>query len=452
MTTELSEFLADLGSRRQRLLQLVRPDEPAALIEELTELGEQLMIAEEELRVQQEELAAADARMRALMQEREELCGDAAQPYLLTDRRGVVLRANPAAYRLIRQPAIRTTPRPVATWFEVADRPAIRTMISRLASGQDGQAEGRAVLVRADRSTLAVHVTVTATTGADPTQLELLWRLEAEPTDGEPPDQHRAEADPPVALRLVPEPAEAAVGERAAPVRYELADDLVMLAVELAGCETEEHLLSVAVEEARRLVPHAEHAALLLPRRRGQFDRVESAGGPGVVYLRQEIDLREGPTFAALAGPSPVLVADTRSETRWKAFAAATAGAGARSVLSVSVSVSVPAGDRVLGALSVYACRPNAFDTGSAAAASMLAIQLGLSLDHLRTVHNLRAGLASRAEIGEAMGVLMERHRVTREMAFQMLVRASQHNNVKLHEIARNVSETGENPRMRDQR
>ena len=122
---DLDRFLADLGGRRARLLELVDPQDPgvAALVEELTDLGEQLIVADEELRVQQEELAAARQQVENLAHERDVLLQASAHPYVLTDYRGVVLRANRAAERLIRQPAARRAPRPIATWFEVADRP-----------------------------------------------------------------------------------------------------------------------------------------------------------------------------------------------------------------------------------------------------------------------------------------------------------------------------------------
>lgn len=435
MTSELDEFLADLGGRRHRLLQSVDPDDPTALIEELTEFGEQLVMAEEELRVQQEELLAAGARIDALVQEREELRSSAPQPYVLTDRRGVVLRTNPAADRLIRRPAIRVTSRPIATWFEVADRPAVRTVITRVTSGQQDRAEVTAVLKRSDRTTVTVHVTVTSTPGGDPLEPELLWRLEDEQLLV---GQASASGQPP-ALQLVAEPESAS--EPAASAQRELANELTALAVELAACETEEHLLAVAVEHARRLVPHAQHAGVLL-HRRGTVERAASTDEPVPTCLRYEIELREGPALAVLAQRLPALLADTRSEQRWTAFAQAAAEAGVRSILAVDVA----AGVKALGALALYSESPHAFDSEAVAVASMVATQLGLSLNHLRMVHNLQAGLLTRAEIGEAMGVLMERHRITSQDAFQMLVLSSQKNNVKLHTIAQVVAETGQDP------
>jgi len=59
---------------------------------------------------------------------------------------------------------------------------------------------------------------------------------------------------------------------------------------------------------------------------------------------------------------------------------------------------------------------------------------------------NLHAALSSRETIGEAMGILMERERITAHQAFDILRRASQHLNVKLREVAQNLIDTGEDP------
>lgn len=431
MTSELDRFLADLGGRRERLLQLVRPENgtEAALLDELTELGERLIIAEEELRVQQEELGAAVEQAQRLSHERDELRSSSPQPYVLTDRRGVVLRTNAAAERLIRQPPIRATPRPIATWFEVPDRPAIRSMISRIVTDRETQAQARAVIRRSDNSTVPVLVTTTA--AADHAGLQWELRIEdAEPATGA--------ADQP-ALRLVAEPQPTA---EPASAGLGLAGRLTRLAAELAGCESEQHLLAVALERARQLVPGTCHAGVLLRRRRGVLSADASTGEPVPGYDHEQLARGAGPALAALSERKPVLVADTTAEPRWPALASVAAQLGIRSILSIDLA----AGDTVLGALSLYAAEPDAFDESATAIASLLAVQVGLALEHLRTVRDLRAGMATREVIGEAIGILIERRRITERQAFQLLVRASQHNNIKLHQIARLVCETGEDP------
>jgi AmiR/NasT family two-component response regulator len=74
-----------------------------------------------------------------------------------------------------------------------------------------------------------------------------------------------------------------------------------------------------------------------------------------------------------------------------------------------------------------------------------------ITLAHAEQVANLRRALGSRQTIGEAVGILMERHRFTTDLAFARLVSASQHGQIKLRDLAAQLTETAKNqtPRSR---
>jgi hypothetical protein len=59
-------------------------------------------------------------------------------------------------------------------------------------------------------------------------------------------------------------------------------------------------------------------------------------------------------------------------------------------------------------------------------------------------VEHLRRALASRDVIGQAKGILMERYKVTADDAFHLLVKSSQHENVRVADLALQLSQTGE--------
>lgn len=61
-------------------------------------------------------------------------------------------------------------------------------------------------------------------------------------------------------------------------------------------------------------------------------------------------------------------------------------------------------------------------------------------------IEQLKVALASRDVIGQAKGILMERHRMTAEQAFHELRRVSQHTNRRLADIAEQVALTGQLP------
>ena len=58
----------------------------------------------------------------------------------------------------------------------------------------------------------------------------------------------------------------------------------------------------------------------------------------------------------------------------------------------------------------------------------------------------LGQAIESHRLIGQAVGILIERHRTTPVEAFEMLRQASLHRNIKLREIAQRVVESGEEP------
>jgi AmiR/NasT family two-component response regulator len=60
-----------------------------------------------------------------------------------------------------------------------------------------------------------------------------------------------------------------------------------------------------------------------------------------------------------------------------------------------------------------------------------------------RTEHLQRALISSR-QIGMAMGILMARHRLTQEQAFERLRDLSQRSNVKLRDVAEQIICTGD--------
>jgi AmiR/NasT family two-component response regulator len=68
-------------------------------------------------------------------------------------------------------------------------------------------------------------------------------------------------------------------------------------------------------------------------------------------------------------------------------------------------------------------------------------------VDRLRSeIDHLQTALASRDVIGQAKGILMERHGIDADEAFERLVRISQTTNTKLHAVAATVAERAGEP------
>jgi GAF domain-containing protein len=156
----------------------------------------------------------------------------------------------------------------------------------------------------------------------------------------------------------------------------------------------------------------------------------------------------EGPCLDAVAHRLIFYAHDLDRDLRWLHFAPLARNAGIRSVLALPLT-----SDAQMGALNLYSRYPAAFGVDGRAKAAILVSMASLALsvahsheDEERRVADFHAALVSRETIGQAMGILMERERITAEAAFVILRRASQHLHIKLREVARNLIDTGEDP------
>jgi AmiR/NasT family two-component response regulator len=96
--------------------------------------------------------------------------------------------------------------------------------------------------------------------------------------------------------------------------------------------------------------------------------------------------------------------------------------------------------------LSLYSSRRRAFSPAGELVAPVFASRAAIAVAHADQVHNLRRAIGSRQVIGQAVGILMERHRLSADDAFERLVIVSQRAHVKLRDVAARMTETGEDP------
>ncbi|MFF2996479.1 GAF and ANTAR domain-containing protein [Streptomyces sp. NPDC057950] len=129
----------------------------------------------------------------------------------------------------------------------------------------------------------------------------------------------------------------------------------------------------------------------------------------------------------------------TEEKSRWPGFVPEALRLGVGSMMGFLLFTE----DEDFGALNLYSCRPGAFTEVSEDAAVMLASHAAVALSSARTHAQMEQAVATRHQIGEAMGILMGERHITEEQAFALLRRHSQENNVKLREVARQVCETG---------
>jgi GAF domain-containing protein len=149
-----------------------------------------------------------------------------------------------------------------------------------------------------------------------------------------------------------------------------------------------------------------------------------------------------GPCVDAARTQTVVCVDDMSSEQRWPDLPALAQAAGISSMLCLPLWID----DRVLGSLSIFSSRAYAFDHGHEQLAALFAAHAAIALADAQRNDNLREALRNRDVIGQAKGILMERHKITPEAAFERLSQRSQQRNRKLADLAEQLVETGELP------
>jgi hypothetical protein len=159
-----------------------------------------------------------------------------------------------------------------------------------------------------------------------------------------------------------------------------------------------------------------------------------------------QAQLHEGPCITAVDSPPDdgVVVAQDLARPpdadRWPRFAPHAVAHGYQSLLSTQLSTN--GGTRT--ALNLYSRAANTFDESARTTAGLFGLQAALLLYGANHARHLGQALESRDLIGQAKGILMERFRVTDEQAFRMLVSSSQNTNIKLVEVARWLTKTGD--------
>ncbi|MBP2371947.1 GAF and ANTAR domain-containing protein [Pseudonocardia parietis] len=164
-----------------------------------------------------------------------------------------------------------------------------------------------------------------------------------------------------------------------------------------------------------------------------------------------QAELHEGPCISAAEHPPAdgvVLAADLAEEpdtSRWPRFAPKAVEQGYRSMMSTSLS----ANGRIRAALNLYSRTAGVFDESARTLAGLFGAQAAVLLYGVDHAAQMAQALATRDMIGRAKGILMERFGVDDSHAFQMLVRSSQHTNLKLADIAASLTaDTGREHRL----
>jgi transcriptional regulator with GAF, ATPase, and Fis domain len=202
--------------------------------------------------------------------------------------------------------------------------------------------------------------------------------------------------------------------------------------------ETLQRTVDLAVET----IPGCEHAGISLVLGR----KIATPATSDAVALRVDAvqyEVGQGPCLDAIAEHQTFHTDDLTQEARWPQFAAR---AHAETAVSSMLAFRLFARERTLGALNLFSEKKAAFGDEALEVGALFAALAAVALGAAQTEEGLEVALKNRDVIGQAKGILMERHRLSDDEAFQRLTRASQHLNVRLAAVAEDLARTGQEP------
>jgi GAF domain-containing protein len=207
------------------------------------------------------------------------------------------------------------------------------------------------------------------------------------------------------------------------------------------GSATVQETLTRVSELAVGAVPPAEFVGLTMAiegkQRTAVFTDPESPNIDQAQY-----DSGEGPCVNAFRLAQTFIIDSTVTETRWPAFCRTAREHGILATLSLPMMIEHEA----LGAMNFYARTEKAFRDGAVERAEPFAAQAAIVLGNSHAYWDSRAlnerlseAMEHRSVIEQAKGILMAAQRCPADHAFELLVAASQRENVKVRDLAQRI-------------
>ncbi len=193
------------------------------------------------------------------------------------------------------------------------------------------------------------------------------------------------------------------------------------------------------VRRAVRTIPACEHATVTVEVAPDKLETVAGGEIAAVAHHPDEPRPWHGPIFEAVTYREPRRVEDAETEQRWPGFGQRMRSAGFRSCLALPL----PTFRRPAVGCTLFSSRPNQFTEHVLDLVMLFALHAATTFDNAtlyehsrQLVDHLHTALATRDLIGQAKGLLMRQYSCDSDAAFDLLRRMSQQHNVKLRQLA----------------
>jgi GAF domain-containing protein len=219
--------------------------------------------------------------------------------------------------------------------------------------------------------------------------------------------------------------------------RPDIADALALAAREIGSARDLPTTLDAIAHTALASLPGVNHVGISIAHKKGRA-KIETVAATDQLVRdldTLQYDLHEGPCVYAIEQDTITVVEHASDDQRWPRYLPEAVKRGLRAQMGVRLYVD----GTTLGGLNMYSTDGEEFQPDTPHIAELFATHAALALGKVREVDSLHGALATRTEIGKAVGILMMKYDLSDERAFEYLVRVSSNTNIKLRDVAAEV-------------
>ena len=195
-----------------------------------------------------------------------------------------------------------------------------------------------------------------------------------------------------------------------------------------------EETLALITQAARDCIPGVDSVSISARRRDGGFETLAASDELAGRADSVQYELGEGPCLDAVSGELMVYCRYLGVDPRYRRYGP---HAGAQFGVVSQLAFNVSTVDRAFGALNLYSRSQHMFDEYARSLAELFAHQTAAAMGYAAAVSELNEALGSR--VGQAVGIITQRHSVDENVAFGLLTELSQTSDVKLPTVAAEI-------------
>lgn len=179
------------------------------------------------------------------------------------------------------------------------------------------------------------------------------------------------------------------------------------------------------------VLPDVDEASITVLHEDGSLSTVAETAEVILEIDAQQYLLRRGPCYQAAVERSHVISSDLAADERFPEYGSFAVEKG----MAAQAGIRLFDSSRGRGALNLYSRRVGAF-TDLDMLSALFVSQAAAAIAYAGEVSDLAYAMSTRATIGKAVGIVMERYELSEERAFAFLTRVSQYRGVTVQLVA----------------